>query len=432
MNKNQLHKFYKKSLPGKITALREAEVISVEEYQTLLNKELDLPSNLGEHMIENYIGNYSLPLGTALNFVIDGKEIVVPMAIEEPSVIAAASFAAKIISKNGGFTTKVEKREMIGQVALKNVNNIAQAKSQLLEHKEHILERANAAHPSIVKRGGGARNIEIRHIEADAEEKTPEFLVVHVHVDTQEAMGANMINTMMEDIAPYLENLSEGTALMRILTNYSTECLATASCKISPNDLKTLQMSGEEIRDRIIEASKFAWVDSYRAVTNNKGIMNGIDAVVMATGNDWRAVEAGAHAYASNSGQYRSLTKWRKDSEGNLIGIITLPLPIGTVGGSISFHPGATLAHNILENPTAKHLEGIIASVGLAQNFAAIRALVTEGIQKGHMGLQARSLAISAGARNEQIEQVAESLKKEKNMNLETAKRILKDLNINK
>jgi len=432
MNKNLLHKFYKKSLPEKITTLFEAGIISEDEYHVLLNKELDLPSDLGEHMIENYIGNYSLPLGTALNFVIDEKDIVVPMAIEEPSVIAAASFAAKIISKNGGFTTKVEKREMIGQVALKNVNNIEQAKRQLLEHKENILERANAAHPSIVKRGGGARDIEIRYIGANAEEKTSEFLVVHVHVDAQEAMGANMINTMMEGIAPYLEKLSEGTALMRILSNYSTECLATASCKISPNDLKTLQMAGEKIRDRIIEASKFAWVDPYRAVTNNKGIMNGIDAVVIATGNDWRAVEAGAHAYASNSGQYRSLTKWRKDSEGNLVGTITLPLPVGTVGGSIGFHPGAALAHNILENPTAKQLEGIIASVGLAQNFAAIRALVTEGIQKGHMGLQARSLAISAGAKNEQIEQVAEALKQEKNMNLETAKRILKDLNTDK
>lgn len=428
MDTNKLHKFYKKSLSEKINALFKAGVITEKEHQNLSKRKLNLSPDLGEHMIENYIGNYSLPLGTALNFVIDGKDVVIPMAIEEPSVIAAASFAAKISAKNGGFETKIDKREMIGQVALKNVNHIEKAKANLLKHKNDIIECANAAHPSIVKRGGGARNIDIRHIEADSAEQTPEFLVVHVHVDTQEAMGANMINTMMESIAPYLEELSEGTALMRILSNYATECLATARCKIPANDLKTLNISGEEIRDRIVEASEFAWADPYRAVTNNKGIMNGIDAVVIATGNDWRAIEAGAHAYASHSGQYRSLTKWRKDSEGNLIGTITLPLPIGTVGGSISFHPGAKLTHNILENPTAEQLEGIIASVGLAQNFAAIRALVTEGIQKGHMGLQARSLAINAGAKKEQIEQVAEALKQEKNMNLETAKRLLNNL----
>lgn len=428
MDTNKLRKFYKKSLSEKINTLFEAGVISEEEHRTLTNRKLDLAADLGEHMIENYIGNYSLPFGTALNFVIDNKDVVIPMAIEEPSVVAAASFAAKVSAKNGGFKTKINKREMIGQVALKNVNNIEKARTNLLKHKKDIIERANAAHPSIVKRGGGGRNIEIRHIEADTTEQTPEFLIVHLHVDTQEAMGANMVNTMMEAIAPYLEELSGGTSLMRILSNYATECLATASCIIPPNDLKTLNISGEVVRDRIIEASEFAWADPYRAVTNNKGIMNGIDAVVVATGNDWRAIEAGAHAYASHSGQYRSLTKWKKDAGGNLVGTITLPLPIGTVGGSISFHPGAKLAHSILENPTAEQLEGVIASVGLAQNFAAIRALVTEGIQKGHMGLQARSLAISAGAKNEQIEQVAKALKKEKNMNLETAARLLNNL----
>lgn len=428
MDTRHLKKFYKKDFFEKIQALEDSGAISAEDAATLREGGLDLDREIGDHLIENYIGNYSLPLGTALNVVVDGEEKVVPMAIEEPSVIAAASFAAKIIGSAGGFQTEITSRKMIGQVALKNIPNVQEAIKTVEKHSEEILTRANEAYPSIVKRGGGAREVTVRHLPADQSEGTPEFLVIHVHVDTQEAMGANMVNTMMEGIAPYIEEITQGTALMRILSNYATECLATARCVIPPHKLKTRGYSGEDVRDRIIEAAQFAWADPYRAVTNNKGIMNGVDAVIVASGNDWRAIEAGAHAYASRSGQYRSLTKWSSDDEGNLVGELTLPLPIGTVGGSISIHPAATFSHRLMDQPDAQTLERVLAAIGLGQNFAAIRALVTDGIQKGHMGLHARSLAISAGAKGEQIECVAEALKKESHMNLQTAKELLEQL----
>lgn len=431
MDTRKLKRFYKKDFFEKINALREAHAISEEDAALLREGGLNLDRETGEHMIENYIGNYSLPLGTALNFIIDGEETIIPMAIEEPSVIAAASFAGKVIGSAGGFYTEIQKRQMIGQVALKHVPDVPKAITLLQQSQEEILARANEAYPSIVSRGGGARRIDIRHLPADAVEGTPKFLVVHVHVDTQEAMGANMINTMMEGIAPYLEELTQGISLMRILSNYATECLATATCVIPPHKLKAGSYSGEEVRDRIVEAAQFAWADPYRAVTNNKGIMNGIDAIVLASGNDWRAIEAGAHAYATRSGQYRSLTKWASDNKGNLVGELTLPVPVGSVGGSIRIHPGAQFAHRLMRQPDAQSLERLIVSVGLAQNFAAIRALVTEGIQKGHMGLHARSLAISAGAKGDQIEKVASALKKARHMNLETAKSLLREIQQN-
>ncbi|MDZ7836046.1 MAG: hydroxymethylglutaryl-CoA reductase, degradative [Alkalibacterium sp.] len=425
MDTKYLAKFYKKSHEDKIESLFLAGVISKKEKDTLLDRSLKLDPETGNHMIENYIGNYSLPLGVAMNFKVDREELVVPMAIEEPSVIAAASFAAKVIGSAGGFKTTVTKRHMIGQVTLKNVTDFKVASKNVKDAKNEILERANEAYPSIVERGGGARDIEVRHLKNDSDSDVPDFLSVHVHVDTKEAMGANIVNTMMESIAPYIEELTGGTALLRILSNYATECLATATCTIPAHKLKTADHSGEEVRDLIIEATQVATVDPYRAVTHNKGIMNGIDAVVLASGNDWRAIEAGAHAYASRSGQYRSLTTWKKNEAGDLVGELTLPLAIGTVGGSISIHPAAGLAHSIMNQPKAEKLERIVVSVGLAQNFAAVRALVTEGIQKGHMGLHARSLAISAGAKGDHIQQVADILKHSKHKNLQRAKNIM-------
>ena len=427
MDTSQLAKFYKKSHLEKINALEAAGVINAEDAENLRRDQLDLSKETGDHMIENYLANYSLPFGVAMNFIIDEQEMVVPMAIEEPSVIAAASFAAKIIASSGGFTTAVSDRLMIGQVTLKGIDDLPAAAEKVKSEKEAILSRANEAHPSIVKRGGGAKNMEVRLL-SEEDSDMPPFLSLHLHVDTKEAMGANIINTMMEGIAPYIEELTGGTALLRILSNYSTECLATSTCTIPVSKLSTPQFSGDVVRDRIIEATQIATVDPYRAVTHNKGIMNGVDAVVVATGNDWRAVEAGVHAYASRSGQYRSLTKWTKNEAGDLVGTLTLPLPIGTVGGSIGIHPGAKLAHAILGHPTAKQLESVLASVGLAQNFAAVRALVTEGIQKGHMGLHARSLAISAGAKGEQVQRVADRLKEAPHMNLAAAKDILNNL----
>ncbi|WP_423190297.1 hydroxymethylglutaryl-CoA reductase, degradative [Alkalibacterium sp. f15] len=428
MDTTHLTKFYKKKHTDKIEALYLAGVISKKEKETLLNRTLELDSETGNHLIENYIGNYSMPLGVAMNYVIDAEEMVVPMAIEEPSVIAASSFAAKIIGSAGGFNTEVTQRRMIGQVTLKNIANFEEASRKIETAKQDILSRANEAYPSIVKRGGGARDLEVRILKDDSDSGIPTFLSVHIHIDTQEAMGANIVNTMMEGISPYIEELTGGTALLRILTNYATECLATATCVIPTNKLKTATFSGEEVRDRIIEATQVATIDPYRAVTHNKGIMNGVDAVVLASGNDWRAIEAGVHAYASRSGQYRSLTTWQKNDTGDLVGELTLPLPVGTVGGAISIHPGAQLAHSIMNHPNAHTLERIIVSVGLAQNFAAVRALVTEGIQTGHMGLHARSLAISAGAKGDHVQQVADILKHSKHKNLQRAKNILLNL----
>ncbi|MFB1049411.1 hydroxymethylglutaryl-CoA reductase, degradative [Paraliobacillus sp. JSM ZJ581] len=422
-----LSKFYQKSIKERFEALVAAEVIS-EDDTVNFNDKFQLPNEIANHMIENQIAIYGVPLGLGLNFLINDNDYVIPMATEEPSVIAAASYAAKTIRQASGFSTTVHNRSMIGQIPLKNVPDMVYAERVLSEKANHIIEKANAAHPSIVKRGGGAKSIKTRIIEANDMYDSPAFLVVHIHVDTLEAMGANIINTMVEAIKPYIENVTGGSAIMGILSNYATECLVTSTCRIPVHLLKRTGYTGEEVRDSIIEACQFALVDPYRAVTHNKGIMNGINAVVLASGNDTRAIEAGVHAYAAKSGQYRSLTNWTKAENGDLLGEITVPLPIGTVGGSISIHPAAKFTSQVLGSPSAKELESIIASVGLAQNFSAIRALVTEGIQKGHMGLQAKSLAISAGAKGDQIEKVTEQLKQAKNMNLATAKSLLRKL----
>lgn len=426
MNYSHLSKFYTKNRTERINALEKAGILSSADKEQL-NCGLHLTNDMADNMIENQLSTYELPYGTALNFLIDGKDYVVPMAIEEPSVIAAASSAAKIIKQAGGFKTTVTDRVMIGQVALKNPHDPAATIEKLIQQKAAILKKANEAHPSIVKRGGGAFHLDVRHIESDPVEKMPEFIVLHVHVHTLEAMGANIINTMMEGILPYVEELARVPALMGILSNYATECLATATCCIPAALLEKGDLKGEEVRDRIIDAYQFAYVDPYRAVTHNKGIMNGIDSVVMASGNDWRAVSAGIHAYASKNGQYRSLSTWEKTDNGDLMGSLTLPLPVGAVGGSISFHPAAKMTKTILHYKDAAELESVIVSVGLAQNLAAVKALVTEGIQKGHMGLQSRSLAISAGAVGEEIEWLSNQLKQAANMNLAAAEKLLKD-----
>jgi hydroxymethylglutaryl-CoA reductase len=427
MQKGYLNKFYEKTRVERIEELVLNQFISKDD-AVLLKDGLRLPAEIADHMIENQLTTYELPLGAAVNFFIDQKEYVVPMAIEEPSVLAAASSAAKMIKRAGGFQTTVQHRTMIGQVALTGIPDIAYAQKIVMKHRSTILQKANEAHPSIVKRGGGAKEIVVRPIAADQALKTPSFLVIHLHIETLEAMGANIIDTMVEAIKPLLEEITNGTALMGILSNYATECLATASCHIPVSLLKKGNYSGEDVRDRIIEACQFAIADPYRAVTHNKGIMNGIDAVVLATGNDWRAIEAGAHAYAARSGQYRSLSTWSKAENGDLIGSLTVPLPIGMVGGSIHIHPAAQFSKRLLGCQNAKELESIIASVGLGQNFSALKALVTEGIQKGHMSLQAKSLAISAGARGEDIIYVTDQLKQRKNMDLANAKDILSQI----
>lgn len=405
----------------RIEQLYKKGLIEASTYEELAQR-LALSKDIADHMIENQIGTYQLPLGLGFNLLVDQKSYTVPMATEEPSVIAAQSFAAKTIKASGGFTTKHESRLMIGQVAISHVIDSHDKKTAVIDQKDKLIAIANEAHPSIVKRGGGAVDIEVRIIEEKPTMHTPRFFVVHLLVDTQEAMGANMVNTMMEALKAPLEAITGGTVLMGILSNYALSSLVTTRCKIAPSFLKRGDVDGDYVRDRIIEAGQFALVDPYRAVTHNKGIMNGIDAVVLATGNDTRAIASGIHAYAARTGQYQALTHWSKDEAGNLIGSMTLPLPIGSVGGSISIHPGATFNHGLLGNPDAKTLASIIASVGLAQNFAALRALVTEGIQRGHMSLQAKSLAMNAGAKGEEIDLLATRLKREKLMNLDVAK----------
>ena len=350
-------------------------------------------------MVENQIEIYGLPYGIVPELIVNGKSYIVPMVTEEPSVIAAASYASKLINLAGGTTTIQKKREMIGAIAIvRSPLTLDEVKAKLDKQKESLFMVANNTHPSIVKRGGGIRSVWVEEKSSDNER----FYIFYVSVDTQEAMGANMLNTILEALVSPIEEITEGESIMAILSNLATNSVVTAKCVLSPSILDSKTCKGEEVLDRIILASEFSKADPYRATTHNKGIMNGIDSVVIATGNDWRAIESGAHAYASLSGQYQPLTQWTKDEEGNLVGTITLPLPVGTVGGSISIHPGAQFAHELLGHPSAVELAGIIASIGLAQNLAAVRALVTDGIQKGHMRLQAKSLGLSVGTTEEE------------------------------
>lgn len=428
MKKEFLTKFYKKNLAEKIEALKLAEVISKDDFNLLQKNLVDLPTDRAERMVENYLLNYELPFGLAMNFVIDGRETIIPMVTEEPSVIAAASNAGKLTAAANGFKTKMNERLVIGQIVLKNVVDAEKAALKLKDLESNILDLANAAHPSILNYGGGAQRIETRIIPSDPAYNNPEFFVLHLVVDTAEAMGANIVNTMTEAISSYVIELIGGASLMSILSNYATESIVKATCLVHPGDLVSQTMDGKIVRDRIVEASQYAMVDPYRAVTHNKGIMNGIDALLVATGNDWRAVEAGVHAYAAKDGQYRALSQWSCDENGYLKGVIELPISVGSVGGTLSVHPTAQLAYRILGEPSANELARILAAVGLAQNLAALKALVTEGIQKGHMGLQAKSLAIRVGAEDDYIDRVAEKLQEAEHMNSETAAKILNQL----
>lgn len=421
-----LAKFYKKTRQERIDTLEQAEWIS-EAQARILRESLGLSDNTASHMIENQLSLYQIPYGIALNFVINGKPYLIPMATEEPSVIAAASNAAKLVSLSSpdGFVTESLDRQMVGQIALTNVTEPDLAMLKVQKKEEELLTIANLAHPSIVKRGGGATSIQVKWIPAN-ESNPDSFLVVYLTVDTKEAMGANMLNTMLESLVVPLETLTGGHRLMAILSNYASQSLVRATCVVKPQVLASATYTGELVRDKIISASNFARADIYRATTHNKGIMNGIDALVLASGNDWRAIEAGAHAYASQSGSYQPLATWSKDKDGNLVGEIVLPVPIGTVGGSIAIHPMAQLSHQLLGNPQAKELAQIIGALGLAQNLAALKALVTVGIQKGHMSLQAKSLLIACGATDEEIEPLTEALLKEPHLNQETAMTLLK------
>ena len=424
MQNNPFYKFYQKSLEERKETLLNHPSLSNEAKERLKNG-LSLPESVAGQMVENQIEIYGLPYGIVPEIIVNGKSYIVPMVTEEPSVIAAASYASKLINLAGGTTTIQEKREMIGEIAIvKSPLTLEAVKAKLDEQKESLFTIANNAHPSIVKRGGGIRDIWVEEKSTDKEQ----FYIIYVSVDTKEAMGANMLNTILESLVSPLEAMTEGESIMAILSNLATNSVVTAKCVLSPRILDTKTTKGEEVVDRIVLASEFSKADPYRATTHNKGIMNGIDSVVIATGNDWRAIEAGAHAYASLSGQYQPLTNWTKDETGNLVGTITLPLPVGTVGGSISIHPGAQFAHELFGHPSAVELAGIIASIGLAQNLAAVRALVTDGIQKGHMRLQAKSLGLAVGATQEELPHLMNLLSQAPHLNQETAKSLLEEL----
>lgn len=415
--------FAKKAPQERVEHLRKNNLLNAEN-QLQLEQQIGLSLETANQMAENVIGTHSLPLALVPDVLVDGKEYQVPFVTEEPSVVAAASFAAKIIKRSGGFQTIVHNREMIGQVALYNVPDSKIAEQNIFNQTALLLSQANDAHPSIVKRGGGARELRV--------EVKEEFLIVFVTIDTQEAMGANMVNTMMEAITPTLEELSGGQALMAILSNYATESLVTATCSIDLRFLSRDKKEAQVIAQKMELASYLAQVDIYRASTHNKGIFNGIDAVVMATGNDWRAVEAGCHAYACQNGQYRGLSNWTFDkTEQVLKGQLTLPMPIATKGGSIGLNPTVQISHDLLNNPCARDLASVIVSVGLAQNFAALKALTTTGIQAGHMKLQAKSLALLAGASQEEVNKVVTQLLQAKHLNQETAQAILQKIRDN-
>ncbi|MGC8546089.1 MAG: hydroxymethylglutaryl-CoA reductase, degradative [Thermoplasmata archaeon] len=405
--------FYKLNLEERREFLKKFSDLTEEEISLLRNMG-GLGENLADHMIENVISVMEIPIGIAVNFLINDKDYLIPMAIEEPSVVAAASNAAKMARVKGGFKAVSSEPIMIGQIEVSGMSDPFGAKFRILEKKKDLIEIANRQDPVLVKLGGGAKDIEVRVLD----EKEP-MIVVHLLVDVRDAMGANAVNTMAETLAPYISQISKGKVRLRILSNLATYRIARAYAIF---DKETI--GGEDAVNGIIEAYKFAILDPYRATTHNKGIMNGIDAVLVATANDWRAIEAGAHAYAALNG-YTSITKWEKNEDGDLVGSIEIPMAVGIVGGATASHPKAKIMRKILRVDSAKEFSNVLASVGLAQNFAAIRALAMEGIQKGHMELHARNVAISAGAAGSEIDKVAEEMIKRKAIRADVALEIL-------
>jgi hydroxymethylglutaryl-CoA reductase len=423
MTNSRISGFYKMTLDERRSGLGEAAAHTLEDLLPFANG--GLTPEAADHMIENVIGLYSLPLGIALNFRVNGRDVLVPMTLEEPSVVAGASFMAKLARAGGGFTATTTDPLMIGQMQVLQVTNLEEAKLRLYEEKASLLEEADSIDPILKKFGGGARDLEVRAFESSP---IGPFLVVHLIYDVRDAMGANAVNTACERLAPRVEAITGGKVHLRILSNLADRRIARARCTIPVEELAFDTFSGEKVRDGILAAYAFASVDPYRAATHNKGIMNGVDAVVIATGNDWRAIEAGAHAYAARSGRYTSLSTWGADTEGNLVGTLEMPMAVGIVGGATKVHPAAQAAVKLMGVKTASELAEIIVSVGLAQNMAALRALATEGIQRGHMSLHARQVAIAAGASGDQIEQVAARMVSEKVVRIDRAEEILKGL----
>ncbi len=384
-----------------------------------------LPLSVADGMIENVIGRFELPLGVATNFQVNGKDYLIPMAVEEPSVVAAASYMAKLARLNGGFDAYSDRPIMRAQIQVMGIRDLKSAKERILKHKSELIYAANEKDKTLVTLGGGCEDIEVHLFE---ETPSGPMLIVHLLVDVRDAMGANTVNTMAEYIAPEVEKISQGYVRLRILSNLADKRLVTASVKIASEQFDTPDYKGDEVIKGILEAASFAVVDPYRAATHNKGIMNGIDPVVIATGNDWRAIEAGAHAFAAISGHYSSLTQWSTSDDCDLVGKITLPMAVGLVGGATKTHPTAKAAIALLGVKSAMELGQVIAAVGLAQNLAALRALATEGIQRGHMALHARNIALQAGASSNELDLVVKRMVESQNVTVDNASQILKGI----
>jgi len=416
--------FYNLSLQERVSQLNKEGLLTELELAMLTGAN-GLTDEQADHMIENVVGVHGLPLGIGLNFMVNGREVLVPMAVEEPSVVAGASFMAKLVRQGGGFSATTTPPEMIGQMQLLDVPDLEAAEFAILQKKQSLLEQAAEIDPILQKLGGGPRDIEVRRIESSP---IGPFLVLHLVYDVRDAMGANAVNTACERLSPLVEEITGGRVHLRILSNLADRRLAKAECMVPLEALGFGEFSPEEVRDGIIEAWAFAAADPYRAATHNKGIMNGVDAVVIATGNDWRAIEAGAHAYAVKNGRYTSLSTWGKDAQGNLVGSLEMPMAVGIVGGATKVHPNARAALKLMGVQTASDLAEIIVSVGLAQNLAAIRALATEGIQRGHMGLHARQVAIAAGADGDMIDRIAQQMIKEKTVRIDRAEQLIKEI----
>lgn len=417
---SRLPGFYKLPVSERQDRLSSLKNLSPEEQYVLRHE--SLPAGVADHLIENVVGIFGMPMGIAANFRINNRDLLIPMAVEEASVVAAASHIAKLVRDHGKLTTSSSEPIMIGQIQMVNLPDPEGAKQRILDAKEKILKIANDQDPVLNELGGGAKDVEARVLQTI---RGP-MLVVHLLVDVRDAMGANAVNTMAEALALFLEGISGGKVLLRIVSNLADRRIAKARLEVAPEAFDEHNWKGTEVVEGVLNAYAFAHADPYRAATHNKGIMNGVDPVLIATGNDWRAVESGAHAFAARSGRYGPLTKWERAENGNLIGEIELPMPIGLVGGATKVHPGAKLALKIMGIHTARELGEIIAAVGIVQNLAALRSLVTEGIQKGHMVLHARNVAASAGAVGEAVGMIANQMIKEGRIRFDRAKQLAK------
>jgi hydroxymethylglutaryl-CoA reductase len=413
--------FYALAMDERVARIARAFELTRDEVASL-HASGALPREVADRMVENAIGTMEVPLGLGLNFVINGREYVVPMAVEEPSVVAAVSYAAKAARAAGGFTAEADPQWMTAQIQVCRYGDADRARERVLDARDELLALADSLHPSLVARGGGAREVSVRVLPAD--DGGEAIFVVHLDIDVQDAMGANLVNTVAEGVAPLVEALTGGRVYLRILTNLADRRLARSRCELPVADLADRGVSGDDICEGVVQASRFADADPHRAATHNKGIMNGVDAVALATGNDWRAIEAGAHAWAARDGRYRPLSQWRRVGD-RLVGTLEMPMQVGTVGGPIRVHPIARLALRILGVSGARELAAVMAAVGLAQNFSALRALGTFGIQEGHMALHARCVAVTAGARGADVERLAERLVASRQVKVEKARELL-------